>query len=637
MSDTPPDIDDLRTRLRTLGYLDARVDRFVLASAREDRPPWRVALGASARIGLLADVLLGPAAAAGLRTRLPELITSTSDAIVAALYLGTLFGISALLGAFLIVTTSGLLGRRRHADPAFAGAAIRIARAAGTIVTIACLAYLTMWWRAAGAVERQEAARSLTGDAVALAIAVAVSVLLGHATTVTMLAGIARYVASAELARYRQSRSWAATFGVTAAAFLAASMLLWTTRPRAAEPASRIAGLPVAPTGLRIVVIAIDGVEPELLLPNDTPTLRAVMAGPHLRFEPPADSDPVRVWTTVATGVPPEQHGLSALEQRRVAGLAGSVPALSSRVGALLAGTTDVLRLTRPAIATGRGRQVKTFWEVAAERGFRTVVINWWATWPAPPDSGVLFSDRALLRLDRGGPLDAEIAPASAYDAVRQSWPEMRARVTRDVQGALGAVRPDLVAAVARAAEVDGLHAELAVHPITANADLLVVYLPGLDIARHALMDGITQRGAAELGPRLDALRHYYRYLDAVAGRLARTASVDAAVLWVVHPGRAQSQAHGVLGVTSTKGASSRGTARMTDVAPTILHGLGLPVSRELAGRAQSTLFGADFAQRFPVRAVASYGAPRARTIARSSDALDEEAVERLRSLGYIR
>lgn len=633
------DIDDLRARLRTLGYLDARVDRFVLGAAREDRPPWRVALGASARIGALAAALLGPAAAAGLRARLPELITGVQDAALAAVYLGALFGIAAMSGAFLVVTVSGLQGRRRAADPTFAARAIRTARLVGALVAVACLAYLTLWWRAAGTGQgfAPGGAPSLAADALALTVAVAVSLLLGHATTATMLAGVARYAASAELSPYRRRRSWTVTAAVALAAFAGAAVLLWTTAARSAESTSPVPGLPLAPTRLRIVTIAIDGVEPEFLSSDATPTLASLVQGPHLRMEPAADADPVRVWTTVATGVSPERHGLQSLERRRVAGLEGSVPPVASRAGELVAAATDVLRLTRPAVATGRGRQVKTFWEVAAERGFRTVVINWWATWPAPDDGSALFSDRAVLRLDRGGPLDAEIAPASAYDAVRQSWPGMRARVAGQVKAVFGSVRRDLAAPLARAAELDGLQIELATHPIAAHADLLVVYLPGPDIARHALLDAIAQRGAAELPPRLDALRQYYRYLDEIVARVVASAPPDAVVMWITHPGRAQSKSHGILAVTTKKSASGEGKAALVDVAPTILYGLGLPISRELAGRPHPALFGEAFARRFPVQRVASYGPRQSRATARSGDALDEEAVERLRGLGYIR
>ena len=72
---TPPDprlrdVDDLRQQLRSLGYLDAGVDRFVLGPAHATRRPAAIALLASLRIGALAAVLLGPAAAIGVAARL---------------------------------------------------------------------------------------------------------------------------------------------------------------------------------------------------------------------------------------------------------------------------------------------------------------------------------------------------------------------------------------------------------------------------------------------------------------------------------------------------------------------------------------------------------------------------------------
>jgi hypothetical protein len=82
--DQDPRVDDLRQRLRALGYLDAGVDRFVLASARDARAPWIIALFASLRIGGLAAILLGPASAIGLAARLPSLVTGPRDALFMA-------------------------------------------------------------------------------------------------------------------------------------------------------------------------------------------------------------------------------------------------------------------------------------------------------------------------------------------------------------------------------------------------------------------------------------------------------------------------------------------------------------------------------------------------------------------------
>ena len=83
-----PRVDELRQRLRSLGYLDAGVDRFVLGPARATRRPSAIAFLASLRVGIIAALLLGPAAALGLSARLPGLVTGPRDAAVVAIYLG---------------------------------------------------------------------------------------------------------------------------------------------------------------------------------------------------------------------------------------------------------------------------------------------------------------------------------------------------------------------------------------------------------------------------------------------------------------------------------------------------------------------------------------------------------------------
>src|SRR5262249_24586584 len=82
-----PGVDELRQRLRALGYLDGTVDRFVLGSLHKRRRPAAIALLASTRVGMLAGVLLGPAAAVGMSGRLPGLVTGPRDAVVMAVYL----------------------------------------------------------------------------------------------------------------------------------------------------------------------------------------------------------------------------------------------------------------------------------------------------------------------------------------------------------------------------------------------------------------------------------------------------------------------------------------------------------------------------------------------------------------------
>jgi arylsulfatase A-like enzyme len=103
----------------------------------------------------------------------------------------------------------------------------------------------------------------------------------------------------------------------------------------------------------------------------------------------------------------------------------------------------------------------------------------------------------------------------------------------------------------------------------------------------------------------------------------------------VTQPGRLSS-GEGAVAVRGVMSARESSPVKSVDIAPTILHLLGVPISRELAGAPVSAAFDGSFLIRFPVRYVASYGARERREL-RRGDPLDAEALERLRSLGYVR
>ena len=190
MAEEPPDrrVDELRRKLRALGYLDAGVNRFVLGPARGTRKPAVIALLASLRVGILAALLLGPAAAVGLGARLPGLVTGPRDAIVVAVYMGALFGAAIAIAGFAASLIVASIATERVALRARA-----LSIRAGAIVALACLVYLTLWWRTAnagfaGTPALAWAAPVWTGFA--LAVAVAISLLLGHAVRVTAFASL---------------------------------------------------------------------------------------------------------------------------------------------------------------------------------------------------------------------------------------------------------------------------------------------------------------------------------------------------------------------------------------------------------------------------------------------------------------
>ena len=635
VSDSDKRVDDLRQQLRSLGYLDAGVDRFVLGAASERRGPVGIAARTSLRVGLLGGALLGPAAAIGLGARLPGLVSGLRDAIVLALYLAVFFAVAVAIASWVVSLAAAVFARTP--DDRFASRSKQASRAAAWIFTIAALLYLTLWWRNANAGFGWKAP---LWTSFALVVAVAISLLLGHAVRMATLAVLAARTSGAVLPPVT-ARSWRVAAAGGALAFAGASALLMATASSDAGAAG-LQPMTVVNSRAPIRLIALDGFDPATYasLEPSLPNLQAAFRGRRFILQSQDTSDPARAWTTIATGVPPDVHGVRAIETRRVAGLRGAF-ARDARFGRLIGAASDLVRLTQPSVVSSEQRHAKTIWEVAADAGLRTAVINWWATWPAPADTGVVVSDRGVLRLERGGALDAEIAPAAVYDSLREQWPAIRTKARHAAENAFpDRSDPQTTAILRRSAELDASIAAIAVEINRSFAvqrqrlDLVVVYFPGLDIAQNALLSpSAGAPSTSAMAGRVEALRSYYPFLDGVLAPLIQSQEYHPLMI-VTQPGRVQTSTGGLFVAAYTDANANGASASHSpmDVAPTVWAALGLPLSRELGGQPIGITFMPS-----TYRYVNTYGRPFADTAARTGKPLDQETIDRLRSLGYIK
>jgi hypothetical protein len=637
MSKDPQNIDQLRERLRALGYLDARVDRYVLGSAASGTGRARFALAAGLRVGIAAGLMLGVSAAVVLAARAPGFISSRRDAVILALALSAVFAvISAAAVAATVLAASWYAGRAARLTPRRAH---QVATAAGILVALGSAAYLALWWNGA-----RDVLTSLTfgWHAAALAVAAATALLLAHAVSVVILAALARAGDASDIAAggLLSSRAFLAGFGV----LLFAGSAAFVSMGGSPRDASAAAPITVVPAGHAMRVIAIDGFDRRLSARLELPALSRLMRGARVPLDRGSDApDPARDWTTLATGQPAARHGIASLEGRRALGIDGRLPQARGAAVETLFRAADLLRLTTPAIASGDERRDPAFWEVAAAAGLRTAVVNWWATWPAPAGDDIVITDRALLRLDTGGELDAEIAPASLYPALRASWQTKRQRAEAAALAEFGSIAdPDLRAVMVRSAEIDWLTAFVAASvagspQVGGPLDLLVVYLPGLDIAQHQLLQRSGPASVSAMSERVAALERYYRFLDTLVAMLLPPSEthLDAAILW---PGRvaAREGALMIAGAAVTGGETCR-TCTDVGAAATLLYLLGLPIAEDLGSTVAVTVISDAFARTHGVRRVPSYRGIRSGGGARTGQPLDAEALERLRSLGYIR
>jgi hypothetical protein len=608
-ADRPPlaTVDSVREELRRLGYLDSSLDRFVLKDT-SGATPLAASLRAAARVGLVGGVLFGLAAtlaAAGLDRRL---LGEPRDLVVLALYLVAAF---ALLTA-AVALVGGLLAawaRRRGRE-----AGENLARRVGVAVAIGAVIYLGLWWRS------HLATASLPGQALGLGVGLFLSLALSRFGSLAVVAVLSAGGAAPRLPPASLSRRRVLPLVLGAAAVFA---LVLAAAPRLLR--SEAAAAPdfaVVPTGLRVRVLAIDGLErrmtDELVGRGELPALAALLArGAHARLRAEPERVPAIVWTTIATGRGPAAHGILSPDTRRLAGLRTpvSLDAEAGRFAAALGRATDLLRLTRPQPASASLRSVKTFWNVASEKGLRVGVVNWWATWPAEAVNGWLVSDRAAFKIEKGGASEREVHPPEAFETLRPL---------------LDAAEPE------RARRLDRFHLAAArALRSPAPPDLEAVYLPGLDIFTMQQFGETPGSDLAPLRP-LGAIREQYWFVTRLWPR-GRGPGRDV-LFWSAI--RAASRARGqsaegllllagpVVAATDLGGVSER------DVAPTVLRLLGLPGSRELEGQVLEAALTEPFRREHPLRTVDSYGR---RPPSRPADsAFDQDVLEQLRSLGYI-
>lgn len=405
------------------------------------------------------------------------------------------------------------------------------------------------------------------------------------------------------------------------------------------------------PPGRRVLLVGVDAgdwlaVEP-LMAEGKLPTFARLAAAGRtgtMIATPPLVSP--LIWTTIATGREPEDHGV-----------------LDFMVDEPGGGQSPV---------SGASRRAAALWNVFSDRGYRVAVVGWWATSPAEALDGVMVSDAVAPQLLRPSGLDADaIAPATegARLAAFVTRPESvgfeeLARHVPLTSGDYRAAQVSLasggrayrdpiahLAAVVAATRTYGGMAET----------LLRSSMPAFAAVYTEAVDTVSHRFVVDPRRGPPAIAAAYGDVDALLARLAAAVPPDT---WVVvcsdhgfqppdagiredpgdlaGPATAWHRPYGIAAAAEARELASGATAASTaarvtltplDIAPTILHAAGLPVSEEMPGRVVPELLPPEARARPPAR-VARFEPPK-RSAARARDA-DEGVRERLMALGYV-
>jgi predicted AlkP superfamily phosphohydrolase/phosphomutase len=437
--------------------------------------------------------------------------------------------------------------------------------------------------------------------------------------------------------------------------------------------------------GERLLVFGMDGadwayVEPLIargLMPN-LARLRAEGAWGPLQSMKPTDS-PV-IWTTIATGQPPQRHGVRGFlvsRMRRVQAPLRRIKPIRLLGYQTVADWLAEQRVLFEAPVSSLSRREPALWNLMADAGRPVSLLNWWVTWPAEPVVGRVVSERLYYWrfAQRGwGPeseqlthppgLAAEIAgevvppDAIQYEQAREFVDVDRAEFDRMMKTAFskhmleGELRYFLSMyetnrrVARRLVEMDRRQYGRA-------ADLLVLERL-VDMACHAALAeselvedhlGVSAERQRKFGRVITAA---YAAVDRQLGELLQAYGDGNVIVLSDHgfhlvshwPDWNRTYGHGDApsGIFVARGpAFTPGRVdglSVYDVFPLLARLKGLPVADDLAGRIPEEVLSPSARAR-PITRVARYGA--AAPVAEGDAAADDrEMMERLRALGYV-
>jgi len=410
----------------------------------------------------------------------------------------------------------------------------------------------------------------------------------------------------------------------------------------------------------RIMVLGFDGMDPQTVdllmsegkMPNFSKIRQNGAYGRLISSKPLLS--PI-IWTTIATGKPPDQHGI------------GHFVAVNEKTGEQLPVTSQM-------------RKVKAVWDMFSNAGKKVGVVGWWATWPAESVNGTIVSDHTCYHFlftegQTGAPeTTGLISPPALQETIASMIRRPKdltledaapfVHVTADEFGREFDFNDELshfkwALATAQSYERIGLYLWKEEHP-----DLLMVYFEGTDSTAHLFghlfrSEGLAGELAAQQQRYGGTVEAMYRYADEILGKYLAVMDDKTTLVVLSDHGfelgalpedpsklrdmrRVSEKYHRVEAILYLYGNRVKPRTRLDqpnllDVTPTLLALAGLSPAADMPGRVLTEAL--DF--RAPSRTVASYetGAQMAAAGASGEvkdSTVDPAILERLRALGYL-
>lgn len=422
-----------------------------------------------------------------------------------------------------------------------------------------------------------------------------------------------------------------------------------------------------------ILVVGWDGADWHSILPlvraGKMPNMARILrdgAHANLRSYDPMYSP--LLWTTVATGKPPTEHGIADFLVR------------------------DITAGTRHPI-TSDFRKVKALWNIFTDFGRKSSWIAWWASYPAEKIDGVEVTDILASSVMSRGPekaahmpnvatpadfLPAHVSSLVPTTAITRSdvarffsvsdaeWRNAQDIITfkkkEDMKADEG--QRDPAAFMIKVLSATRTFQGIAIDLVRSKMPFVAVYFEGVDMMGHRFQHYLPPKmhmvSEADYERFQHAVTTWYEYQDELLGDLLRAAPKDTIVVILSDHGfrTGAERPEGLLpytkgqpvewhrdwGILALCGPGIRPgelpPQSIYDVAPTLLYLEGFPLASDMPGRLVTDAFEAGVLERRPPQTIRSYelaGPPLERQAAENVDATAmAEMMENLKALGYV-
>ncbi len=485
-----------------------------------------------------------------------------------------------------------------------------------------------------------------------------------------------------------------------APAFLLLWILLGVINPSETESAAAsFDEYEVQPTGTKVALIGIDGAWWKVIdammaegrLPNLQRLVDRGVRGDLCTLYPTFSA---MIWTSVATGKLPREHGINSF-------LVWSFPITGVKVPMfrlpLLAPELIWIQENIATVAPipSNYRRAEALWNILSDNGLKVGVMNWWATWPAEPVNGYIYTDRALFNKmqvltnyrDKEGGSISDIYPPELITELQRfaSTPEEMSREDLerfvnveseafwrefnqlDTYDYLDIAYEASMFKFSFPGDKTVIEAAKYLLDTKSQPDFWAIYLQGMDSMSHQYLKYyFWQENQGKLIPvnlqrYKDLIENYYTYIDEAVGaflsRLAPNTIVfvvsdhgfDEMMLPTGHyhhvqpsyPGESEEfhinyEKHPGIFIASGPGIK-RGefidSVTVLDIAPTILTVMGFPLALDMDGRPLENIFESP-----PLsKTIATYDRPKAYDDNIMETKVDKEMRDKLKALGYIK